>query len=136
MGYDASASVAIGVRKSVSDFKKNVKVRGCIHKETKAKFCPECGQPMWIDKTEYIIDINMMYEENDDGISCIRPNSDTDDIVIGFFLCGVSSYENISGVDILTESEINEYKEKLKKFLGDLWDELEFGIYGIFQESY
>lgn len=136
MGYDASASMAIGVRKLASDFKKQVKVRGCKHDETKAKFCPECGKPMWVDKTEYIIDVFDMYEENEEGISCIRPNCDTDDIVIGFNLCVVSSYNNISGIDILTESEMDEYKEILKEFLGDLWNEDEFGIYVVFQESY
>jgi hypothetical protein len=26
------------------------RVRGCNHKEVDAKFCPECGKPMWIEK--------------------------------------------------------------------------------------
>ena len=27
-----------------------VRIRGCGHKEVDVKFCPECGEPMWIDR--------------------------------------------------------------------------------------
>jgi hypothetical protein len=73
----------------VRDKKPDEKIRGCEHPETDAKFCPECGMPMWetIEDDDWDDEMNdKFYDLGDrDGI-----HVDDDCEVIGVGLASVS----------------------------------------------
>jgi len=54
MGVDYTAYAVLGVKFSYEEFMKPFKrieeTRCCKHSEQKAKFCPECGKPMWKER--------------------------------------------------------------------------------------
>ena len=93
------------------------KVRGCSHREMDAKFCPECGKPMWIEEdydSEYEDEISdYIYEACDSiGIKYVQ-----DENFIGYVLMRVSDSDGFSSGEVDLQ-EIIDKTEKLKKILG------------------
>ena len=54
MGIYMSSTAIIGVKFSLSEpVVTETVTRGCMNDESEAKFCSECGEPMWNNGTEY-----------------------------------------------------------------------------------
>jgi hypothetical protein len=139
MGYSADCYVVIGVAIKHDDFINETKVRGCSHPEQDAKFCPECGEPMWKNKKNYfsLDELDEYLEDVPDGIRGFTGTCEERDGVIGSIIeYDGNPSKNIYRMVLPSETKLNEIREKLKKLLGDLYDESKFGFYEVFYESY
>ncbi len=57
MGYSAYSNVIYGIEVDRKDLERKENVRGCIHDTNdKAKFCQECGEPVWVEETVSALD--------------------------------------------------------------------------------
>ena len=99
--------------------KPSTKERGCSHKEMNAKFCPECGKPMWIEEdydSEYEDEISdYIYDACDNmGVKYVE-----DENFIGYVIMRVcSDGDGFSSGRETDLQEIIDKTEKLKKILG------------------
>jgi len=137
MGYSASSHIVIGVRVRRKDFFVEKKVRGCRHQNTKDKFCAECGKPTWETKGNYSFNLGDLWEPNEDGISAVAGNCESDEYVIGLDIgnCGGYDNPNILLIKMPSDEQIAKLKKDLEKLLGGLYDENKFGLYNVFYES-
>lgn len=95
------------------------KIRGCEHKEVEAKFCPECGKPMWITNEED-------FEEYEYEVEDFINDCDSDDEfkieinqeIIGedSILVGVEIKSSLDGVTI-SFNNIDKRIEKLSEII-------------------
>jgi hypothetical protein len=142
MGVDYYAKTILGVR--VKNPICEVHTRGCTHLDSgiNARFCPECGKPMW-EKSKglnpVLQDIDEVYE-NTDKLGIIH-STDGEEYFVGFFFRNTkssrSSGSHISKIEI-TKSflDMDATRKKLKEVLKDLYDEREFGLWTVLYCSY
>lgn len=107
MGYSAYVYQVFGVRVAAAAIKKEVNTRGCSHTEVNgANFCPECGKPMWIKKTE-----NSLESLADKGLSYYFSDHETvnrGDVILGFKLNFIGSYadkDHMAAIPELSERQ-------------------------------
>jgi hypothetical protein len=94
MGYSASAYLVYGFKCSKSDLQTVKQVRGCNHPQTGGKFCPECGKPMFVEKTE-TIDLDYGYE-NEKNLALYSSDYESYERVVGFVLGYTDSISEVS----------------------------------------
>ncbi len=90
MGLEYEACAVIGVKIVLKSDIQTITVRGCSHPEVKgAKFCPECGRPMWQSTQEKILDpYTDLYEPLcrvfQGSLYHVYWNSEENEMLIGF----------------------------------------------------
>lgn len=94
MGYSASAYLVYGFKCSKQDLQTTVQVRGCKHPQTSGKFCPECGKPMFVEKT-HTIDLDEGYK-NEKNLAMYSSDYESHERVIGFVLGYTDSISEVS----------------------------------------
>lgn len=130
MGYSASAYLVYGFQCSKSDLETVKQVRGCKHPEANSKFCPECGKPMFVEKTTSI-DMDYGYK-NEKNLALYSSDYESRERVIGFVLGYTDSINEVS-------MPTPEMKKALLDFIQkhDLdYSELHLGIKLILHHSY
>lgn len=142
MGVDYYAKTILGVK--IKNPICEVRTRGCTHLDsgTQAKFCPECGKPMW-EKSKglnpVLQDINEVYEHTD-SLGMMQ-STDGEEYFVGFFFRKTRSSRNSEGhlskIEITKKFlDMDATRKKLKEVLKDLYDEREFGLWTILYCSY
>ena len=144
MGVDYYAKTILGVR--IKNPICQIDTRGCTHKDPgigiQARFCPECGKPMW-EKSKglhpALKDIDEVYE-NTDKLGMIH-STDGEEYFVGFFFRNTRSSRcsegHLSKIEITKNFlDIGKTKNKLKEVLKDLYDEGEFGLWTVLYCSY
>ena len=136
MGYSASTVVIVGVYVDKTLYEKKSKVRGCKHKESSSRFCPECGKPIWVEKVEEVDFDDIVTKSGDEELTFTYCEAESSrEAIVGYCLSKLDTYTGkIHKINMATNME--KYRERLKKLLGDLWSEKDFGMYCVFQESY
>lgn len=139
MGYDATAYAIVGLRLRSQQLTTQQRVRGCAHKlaNEKVKFCPECGDPVWVTKRTPIAG----YDDGEPTLASYRvvdsgPNSEYV-YVAGVLLEGASGQDGGS-VGFISEINFEEVKAKMKAVIEPLglWDEESFGFWAVLNEDY
>jgi hypothetical protein len=140
MGVDYYAKSIIGVRIPNPTVKKQV--RGCEHPESKAKFCPECGKPMYFQEEGYHPIIEALDEYDSKKVTKLKLvwSTDQEEAYVGFFKGGSDSSRSgganeAAKVD-LPDINIQELKDALQKELKELYNEKNFGLWTILYCSY
>lgn len=162
MGADWSASAFIGVRLDPKKLKKTTKVRGCEHElppaSVRAKCCPECGEPLWEEKTQFLnlrkLGLVLVtasgaieqesdedyYDEEDDDYDEYGPGDDEDCFVTHkdwHVETGSNRQSEMTGgIDLTRPSQelMNLLVDKLQP-LG-LWNRDEFKLWAVLHCSY
>lgn len=89
-------------------------VRGCGHKKsTTAKFCPECGKPMY--KTERSIELDFCDGTEDTLSYYAFTYEEEDEVVLGFALAKVGGYKNPNVTNKFAEPT-QEQKEEILEY--------------------
>lgn len=137
MGADWSSNSIIGVR--IRNPRVQTKSRGCRHTESAARFCAECGKPMWEVSTELSPKLDALEScDNKTGLQ-VCYSTDNEEYFVGMYLAATSS--NRSGdytakTDLPPLINTAEVKAKLMEYLGDLYNEREFGLWTVLHCSY
>lgn len=139
MGVDYSGQAIIGVK--ISDPLLVKQTRGCRHPEQNARFCSECGQPMWHSSKELNPKLDALDEYNNPHPSGLQicHSTDNEEYFVGMYMtCTGSSRSNnnITKTDLPSVLNVEEVKVKLKEYLGDLYKEKEFGLWVVLHCSY
>jgi hypothetical protein len=140
MGIDYSACSIIGVM--IPNPYVKVQERGCHHAEKKAKFCPECGKPMYEEQKRQhpIIEVLDDYRSEKTTKLKLIWSTDQGEAYVGFFK-GESDGSRSGGaraglkVD-LPDINIQELKSALRKELKELYNENNFGLWTVLYCSY
>jgi len=130
MGYSSSAHFIAGVKIDADTIVERKKRRVCSHPETDAKFCPECGKPMWedvsIDVHDYISDID------EDMIH--YGDAERHEVIVGVEMKKADSDGHIVFIDLnLLEGEIPEGREEVMDKMIELGGKP--GMWLVFKES-
>lgn len=138
MGVDWSGNAIIGVR--IRNPRVQTKNRGCRHPEQPARFCNECGKPMWETSTELSPKLDALEDDrnNKTGLQ-VCYSTDNEEYFVGQYMA--SSGSNRSGECIGFKElppvlNTQEIKVKLMEYLGDLYNEKEFGLWTVLHCSY
>lgn len=91
MGYSVSAYVVFGVKRDMDELQQMVRVRGCEHPETKGKFCPECGKPMFIEEEA---ELGLDWESSSRKLGIFSSQYESSEQIVGFILNNVDMYDN------------------------------------------
>jgi hypothetical protein len=91
MGYSVNAYVVYGVKCDVDELRPMVRVRGCKHPEAKSKFCPECGQPMFIMEEA---ELDLGWESDSNTLGIFSSHEESQQQVVGFILNNIGIYDN------------------------------------------
>ena len=140
MSMTAYAVFAVGVKVHEKDLYLDKKVRGCKHAaKDNAKFCPECGKPMWDETTAP----RKEYDESQDtfcGFDIVRSGTDGDSVIIGFEGVKAGDYEQpmMMSIPHWSDKNLEDTKRQLKEKLEPLglWKEKNFGQWLIQYASY
>lgn len=112
MGYSAYSYAVFGLKVSKNDITKETQVRNCNHNvDLQAKFCSECGKPIYQIKKERIVDHG--YSPNEIGYFVSDPGNDNTGI-LGFVLAK-TDYNSTTYLKIPLPTL--EMIEQLKEFL-------------------
>lgn len=140
MGVDYNAQSIIGVM--IPNPYVKVQERGCCHAEKKAKFCPECGGPMYKEQKRQhpIIEALDDYGSKKHTTLKLIWGTDQEEAYVGFFK-GESDSSRSGGaragfkVD-LPDINIQVLKDVLQKELKELYNEKNFGLWTVLHCGY
>lgn len=136
MGMDCYSQAIIGVK--IDNPFVTSKARNCKHPEVNSRFCPECGQPMWKNIKEAHPVIQLFERRN------YPPNKyeiiwaeEGQIAFIGIYRARTASNRGNSYFSRREIKDINveALKKELKEFLGDLYNENEFGLWSVLDIS-
>lgn len=138
MGADWSSNSIIGVR--IRNPRVQTKTRGCRHPESTARFCAECGEPMWETSTELSPKLDDLENstKHPSGLQ-VCYSTDQREYFVGMYMTDGGSNRHSDGVNktelppVINTAEI---KAKLMEYLGDLYNEREFGLWTVLHCSY
>lgn len=119
MGYDAYSHVVYGVTVNKKDLETVENIRGCNHSiDENNKFCPECGSPVWKQRTISLLDD--IKEEAKGKLSYFTESGDAYNdpnynFIIGFQLATTEYNKNRVVVSQPTEQMRKEILDFIKK---------------------
>lgn len=116
MSNSINTEVILGVKINPKKLTKTVKFKSCNHNNPEsAKFCGECGKPIYTEKQESIFsekEEDALYDDRKKGSVCITGTYENNDSYIAIRLSSLSA-KCEKEVDI---SNLDEKTEKLEKF--------------------
>ena len=134
MGVDYSSQAFIGVE--IPNPNIIERIRLCDHPEQKAKFCPECGRPMWKDEERLHPILDKMQDDYDGkGPLTYISSGMFEGVYVGYKFADSGSNRSggrcASKIELSDDLSIPEIKKKMKKVLGDLYNERNFGLWSV-----
>lgn len=138
MGVDYYATSLVGVK--IKNHNVNKQIRGCSHPEQNSRFCSECGSPMWRSSSELNPKIEELREtyNHSSGLS-VAYSTDQEYYFVGVYLTSSDNSrrrEQFGKTELPPIINTQEIKVKLMAYLGDMYDENEFGLWTILYCSY
>ncbi len=139
MGVDIYSRAIIGQKLNHTKLNRNTLVNDCGHNPPKtSKFCPECGQPAWVQRNQPVVDLN----EISPDIELVY-TTDENEVLVALKDHYVSTGTSRGGGDDsgrmpLSNDAVEKSRKKLREILEpyDLWDEKEFGLWAVQSCSY
>ncbi len=133
--YHAAAIIGCRIPRSKIFLKK--KIRTCEHtlSEGNPKFCQECGKRIHLTIDSAIDEYNS--DNNTIGGLGVFGNNFSDQVLLAADAAVVDCEEWISDMISINPSSHNRLKQKIKSILEplDLWDEEQFGVWGMIWTS-
>jgi hypothetical protein len=133
MSTDYKAMTIIGIKIPNEKLYVTTHIRGCKHKETAYKHCPECGKPMWISQKEdspaYVV-----YQDTDKfaGLNATTGGTDEEDLFVG----KIFEAEPHTQFNVIPDFDKIKAEVRLALDPLNLFDEKKFGIYTVLYCSY
>ena len=133
MRADWSSNAIIGVR--IKNPRVQSKRRGCRHPEQNTQFCSECGHPMWETSTEISPKLGELLgdSEHPSGLK-VCYSTDNEEFFVGMYVAYSGSNRSSDGIgwtELPPVINTREIKVKLMDYLGDLYNEKEFGLWTV-----